>query len=297
MAKILVTGGTGLIGKTLIPKLIEKEHKVSILSRTLKEIENVDVFKWNIASGEIDHKAFQNLDYIIHLAGAGVADKRWTDKRKKEIIDSRVNSTKLLLQKVKEYDIKLKGFISASAIGYYGAISSDQEFKETNKPHNDFLGTVCRLWEEGVLQFNQIGIPTTIFRTGIVLSNNGGALGKMKTPIITPIGSGKQWVPWIHIEDMCKMYLEAVDQKLIGTFNAVAPEHQTNEAFSKKLAKSLNRLFLPVGVPRFMLKLLFGELSVILLNGSRISSDKLVKHKYEFVFPELKAALKNLTQK
>ena len=182
MANILITGGSGLIGKELIPKLLERNHSVSILSRSPKEIENVEAFIWDVNSGKIDDNAFKDIDYIIHLAGAGVADKRWTEKRKKEIIDSRVKSTELLLQKIKELQINLKGFISASAIGYYGAITSEKEFKEDDNPHNDFLGTVCRLWEESILGFKEVGIPTTILRTGIVLSNNGGALLKMKTP-------------------------------------------------------------------------------------------------------------------
>lgn len=294
MANILITGGSGLIGKALISKLLKENHTVSILSRSPKKIKNVTVYLWNINNEEIENKAFNNIDYIIHLAGAGIADKRWTQKRKQEIIDSRVKSTQLLYNKVKEQKVLLKGFISASAIGYYGAITSDKEFIEDDGSASDFLGTVCNLWEKSILQFKKAGIPTTIFRTGIVLSNNGGALTKMQTPIVTPIGSGKQWMPWIHIDDLCQMYLDAVNGNLTGIFNAVAPEYTTNYSFSKQFAKSIKRMFLGIGVPSFLLRILFGELSIILLTGSKISSKKILDARFTFKYPNLESAFKQI---
>ncbi|MBC8393230.1 MAG: TIGR01777 family protein, partial [Deltaproteobacteria bacterium] len=199
MSKILITGGTGLVGSRLTEMLVDKNHEVVVLSRNPK---NKNEFKWDISKAFIDEKVFENTDYIIHLAGAGIADERWSEKRKQLIIDSRVESANLLFHKVKEHKIKLKGFISASGIGYYGAFTSDKIFEETDKVGNDFLGEVCEKWEAAALQFEQLNINVSILRTGIVLSKNGGALEKMKTPVISPLGSGKQYLPWLHIDDL-----------------------------------------------------------------------------------------------
>ena len=291
MAKILITGGTGLVGKRLTELLIDKKHEVVILSRSPK---NKNEFKWDISTNYVDKKSLINTDYIIHLAGAGIADKRWTAERKKIIIDSRVKSANLLFNKISELNIHLKGFISASGIGYYGAITIDTIFEETAKVGNDFLGDVCQKWENAAHQFSTKEIPVTILRTGIVLADKGGALEKMKTPIITPLGSGKQFLPWIHIDDLCNLYLKAIDDNLTGIFNAVAPEHHTSKTFSKELAKSIKRPYLGIGVPRFLLKLMFGEMAIILLEGSRISTKKIEKNGYSFRFKTLKKALNNL---
>ncbi|WKD84786.1 Epimerase family protein [Polaribacter huanghezhanensis] len=292
MTTILITGGTGLVGKLLAEKLIVKNYTVRVLTRTPKK-ENE--FSWDIANNFIDEKAFDNLDYIIHLAGAGIADKRWTSKRKKEIIDSRTQSTQLLLDKVKELKVPLRSFISASAVGYYGAITSGKIFTERDVSANDFLGTVCNLWEKAVLEFDKIAIPTTIFRLGIVLSKKGGALEKMKTPIITPIANGKQYIPCIDIEDLTDMFIFAIEKNLTGIFNAVAPEEQTSYGFSKLLAKKTKRPFVPIGVPTFLLKLIFGEMSILLTTGSRVSSKKIIETGFQFTHKKLESSLNNLT--
>mgnify|MGYP000415707964 CR=1 FL=1 len=292
MKSILISGGTGLVGKYLQKKLEEKNYRVKILSRSPK---NENEFKWNINDGYIDESAFENVSHIIHLAGAGIADKRWTNERKKELINSRVKSANLLFDKIKELETPLKGFISASGIGYYGAVTSDKIFTEDDNVANDFLGEVCKKWEDAAHQFKINNIPVTILRTGIVLSKKEGALEKMRTPIVTPLGSGKQFIPWVHIEDLCQMYINAIELDLTGTYNAVAPEHHTSKSFSKTLAKSLKRPFLPIGVPSFILKLFFGEMAIILLEGSKISSKKIEKNKdYSFRFSKLQKALSNL---
>jgi len=291
MATILITGGTGMVGKLLAEKLTDKKYTVRVLTRSPKK-ENE--FAWDISNNFIDEDVFLNLDYIIHLAGAGIADKRWTPKRKQEIIDSRTKSTGLIFQKIKELDIQLKGVISASAVGYYGAITSNKKFTESDSPAKDFLGNVCHLWEKSVLDFEEIGIPTTIFRIGIVLSNKGGALEKMKTPIITPIASGKQYLPWIHIDDLTNMFVYSIEKKLKGMYNAVAPEEQTSYSFSKLLAKKTKKLFLPIGVPTFLLKLIFGEMSIILTTGSRVSSKKIVENGFTFKYKNLEKSLDHL---
>ena len=291
MSKILITGGTGLVGKRLTEMLTATNHEVVILSRNPK---NKNEFKWDITKNYIDKKVFRNIDYIVHLAGAGIADKKWTNKRKKIIIDSRVESANLLYSAVQENNITLKGFISASGIGYYGAITTDKIFEETDTYGNDYLGNVCRKWENAAQQFKTLKVPVTILRTGIVLSKNGGALEKMKTPVISPLGSGKQYLPWIHIDDLCQMYIDAIEGKLIGIYNAVAPEHQTSKTFSKTLAKSIKRPFARISVPSIMLKLMFGDMAIILLEGSRISSKKVQKDNFTFKFKTLKKALNHL---
>jgi uncharacterized protein (TIGR01777 family) len=291
MAKILITGGTGLVGKRLSQMLIDQNHDVLILSRNPK---NKNEYKWDVANNYIDENALLETDYIIHLAGAGIADKRWSVKRKQVIIDSRVKTANLLFKKIKEYKINLKGFISASGIGYYGAITSKTIFKETATAGSDFLGEVCQKWENAAHQFANLNIPVTILRTGIVLAKEGGALDKMKTPIISPLGTGIQYLAWIHIDDLCEMFITSIDANLTGVFNAVAPESHTSITFSKALAKSIKRPYLGIGIPSFMLRLLFGELSVILLEGSRISAKKIEKNGFSFRFKTLKKALNNL---
>lgn len=291
MAKILITGGTGLVGSRLTKILLQKKHEVVILSRNPKK-ENE--FKWDLSKNYIDKKVFENVDYIIHLAGAGIADKPWTESRKQLIIDSRIDSANLLFKTVKNNKINIKGFISASGIGFYGAITSDKIFNEIDSPANDFLGKVCKKWEVAAHQFESIKIPVTIFRTGIVLSKKGGALKKMKTPIISPLGTGKQFLPWIHIDDLCEMYAKSVETNLRGIYNAVAPEHQTSKTFSKALAKSIKKPYLGICVPSFVLKLKFGEMAIILLEGSKVSSKKIEKNGFSFRFKTLNKALENL---
>jgi len=291
MAKILITGGTGLVGKRLSQMLIGQNHDVLILSRNPKK---KNEYKWDLANNYIDKNALLETDYIIHLAGAGIADKRWSEKRKQVIIDSRVKTANLLFKKIKEYKINLKGFISASGIGYYGAITSKTIFKETDTAGSDFLGEVCQKWENAAHQFANLNIPVTILRTGIVLAKEGGALDKMKTPIISPLGTGIQYLAWIHIDDLCEIFITSIAANLTGVFNAVAPESHTSITFSKALAKSIKRPYLGIGIPSFMLRLLFGELSVILLEGSRISAKKIEKNGYSFRFKTLKKALNNL---
>ncbi|TXD48796.1 TIGR01777 family oxidoreductase [Polaribacter sp. IC073] len=291
MANILITGGTGLVGTRLTALLTERKHDVRILSRS-PQAENE--FKWDISKHFIDPKAVENIDYIIHLAGAGIADERWTDQRKKVIISSRVETANLLFNKIKEQNIPLKGFISASGSNYYGAKTTDKIHKETDAVGKDFLGEVCEQWEAAANQFKEVDIPVTILRTGVVLSKEGGALEKMKTPVITPLGSGQQYMSWIHIDDLCSLYIKAVEDDFIGIYNATSPEYHTSKTFSKTLATAIKRLYVPVAVPGFLLKLMFGELAIILLEGSRLSSEKIVQKGFVFKYRELKAALENL---
>ena len=291
MAKILVTGGTGLVGRRLTALLTEKNHEVRILSRNPK---NENEFKWDFSKGFLDDKAIENIDYIIHLAGAGIADKRWTKERKEVIVNSRVATANLIFDKIKAQNIPLKGFISASGSNYYGAQTTAKVFKESDAVGTDFLGQVCIKWEAAANQFKDLNIPVTILRTGVVLSKTGGALEKMRTPIVSPLGSGNQYMAWIHIDDLCNLYTKAIEETFVGVYNAVSPEFHTSKTFSKALAKAIKRPFLPIAVPGFLLKLVFGELAIILLHGSRLSSDKIKEKGFIFKYKELALALKNL---
>ena len=295
MEKVLITGGSGLIGRRLSFLLKSRGYEVRILSRSNNPKNNYKTFVWNVSEQYINDSAFEGLTHIIHLAGAGIADKRWSEKRKKEIIASRVASTNLLYNTVKRLKTPLDSFISASATGYYGAITSETIFEEKDKPAKDFLGKVCSLWEDSIFQFNEIKIRTVALRTGIVLSKDGGALKKMKTPIITSLGNGKQYMPWIHIDDLCELYIKAIeDEQFKGAFNAVSPEHISNLSFSKKISKIFNYPFLALGAPSFILQIVFGEMSTIILNGSRISANKIKQAGFKFKFENLEKALKNL---
>ena len=291
MAKILVTGGTGLVGRRLTALLTEKNHEVRILSRNPK---NENEFKGDYSKGFLDDKAIENIDYIIHLAGAGIADKRWTKERKEVILNSRVATANLIFDKIKAQNIPLKGFISASGSNYYGAQTTAKVFKESDAVGTDFLGQVCLKWEAAANQFKDLNIPVTILRTGVVLSKTGGALEKMRTPIVSPLGSGNQYMAWIHIDDLCNLYTKAIEETFVGVYNAVSPEFHTSKTFSKALAKAIKRPFLPIAVPGFLLKLVFGELAIILLHGSRLSSDKIKEKGFIFKYKELALALKNL---
>ena len=295
MEKVLITGGSGLIGRRLSLLLKSRGYEVRILSRSNNPKNNYKTFVWNVSEQYINDSAFEGLTHIIHLAGAGIADKRWSEKRKKEIIASRVASTNLLYNTVKRLKTPLNSFISASATGYYGAVTSETIFEEKDKPAKDFLGKVCSLWEDSIFQFNEIKIRTVALRTGIVLSKDGGALKKMKTPVITSLGNGKQYMPWIHIDDLCELYIKAIeDQEFKGAFNAVSSEHISNLSFSKKISKIFNHPFLAIGAPSFILQIVFGEMSTIILNGSRISANKIKQAGFKFKFENLEKALKNL---
>lgn len=295
MEKVLITGGSGLIGRRLSFLLKSRGYEVRILSRSNNPKNNYKTFVWNVSEQYINDSAFEGLNHIIHLAGAGIADKRWSEKRKKEIIASRVASTNLLYNTVKRLKTPLNSFISASATGYYGAVTSETIFEEKDKPAKDFLGKVCSLWEDSIFQFNEIKIRTVALRTGIVLSKDGGALKKMKTPIITSLGNGKQYMPWIHIDDLCELYIKAIeDEQFKGAFNAVSSEHISNLSFSKKISKIFNHPFLAIGAPSFILQIVFGEMSTIILNGSRISANKIKQAGFKFKFENLEKALKNL---
>lgn len=292
MTKILISGGTGLVGTHLVKKFQKKGYEVAILSRNPKA---KNEYKWNVSKSYIDKKALENTSYIIHLAGAGIADKRWSKKRKKTLISSRVETIKLLYKYVNKYNINIKGFISASGVGYYGISASDKIYTENDSAGTDFLSEVCKKWEKQAKEFKKTHIPTTILRTGVVLATKNSALQKMNTPLfLSYLGNGKQHFPWIHITDLCNLYIKAVeDNNFRGIFNAVAPDFKTNKSFIKTLSEVIKKPIFPLAVPKFVLKIIFGKMSSILLKGNRISAEKTQQH-YSFRFPDLKSALKDI---
>ena len=299
METVLITGGNGLIGQKLMLKLKAQGYRVAVLTRNEAADIAKDQYYWNPDQNIIDQKATDTVDYIIHLAGAPIGEKRWTAKRKQEIIDSRVKSAQLIFNSIQNNHTPLKAFISSSATGYYGAVTHDHIFMESDPPASDFLGETCRQWEEAALQFENEGIRTVIIRTAVVLTSQGGALGKM-TPlvrlgIVSPLGSGKQYLPWIHIDDICDMYVKAVmDTELSGIFNAAAPEHSDYNQFYRSLTRAMKKALWMPRVPAFILKLVFGEMSLMLLEGSRVSSEKIRQAGFHFRFTELLGALDNL---
>lgn len=297
---ILITGGHGLIAQKLAKRL-DKNYIVRVLTRKKKQ-ENE--FEWDIEKGIIDKKALIGVHHIIHLAGANVGEKRWTKKRKLEIISSRVDSAKLLLETLKKNNLKINSFISASAVGFYGTETTEKIYTEKDHKGTDFLSNVVFLWEHIADQFLKQNIAERVvkLRTGVVLSDTGGALTKMKAPINNylgaALGSGKQYMPWIHIEDICSMYEFAIkNSKVKGVYNAASPTHTTNQELTKIMADVLKKPLLFPNIPSSIIKFIFGEAAAILLEGSRVSSNKITNEGFDFKYPELQLALENLLKK
>lgn len=296
---VLITGGTGFIGKKLTDLLVQNNYSVAVLSRNAREnSDDVSYFQWDISKKQIDENAILSSDYIIHLAGEGIADKRWTNQRKKDIIDSRVQSIDLIFEVLKKHNKKLDSFITASGIGIYGAIDGDEICIENTKYENDFLGMTCQKWEAAADKIESLGIRTVKIRTGLVLGKNEGILKKLspifKLKLGSALGSGKQYMPWIHIYDLTSIYLHAIENNEVsGAYNAAQNDNTTNTVFSKTLALVFGySMWLP-NVPAFLIKLALGEMAAILLKGRRISSEKIEQTGYQFRFKNLGEALKD----
>jgi uncharacterized protein len=299
MKTVLVTGASGLIGQHLCKDLAKRGYDVRVLGRKKRQNSLYTQFVWNIAKSYIDMDAVRGVNFIIHLAGANISEGRWTDDRKQEIKDSRVISTELLLSAVIETDTVLDAFISSSAIGYYGAQTVKSIFLESDNPAKDFIGKVCLLWELAASQFEKRGIRTVKLRTGVVLTSSDGPLAKMLAPIKWGVGSGlgkgSQYIPWIHINDLVGIYVMAMEEnEMTGPYNAVAPEHLTNLELTKSIAKAVNRKVRMPNIPDFLLKLIFGEMAVIFLEGSRVSADRIQRSGFQFKHPNAEQALKDL---
>lgn len=307
MPTVLLTGGTGMIGTHLQKILLDNGYSMIVLIRNEKQRKpsnkNISYAKWNVEKDEMDKDAIAEADYIIHLAGANVAEKRWTDKRKKEIVESRTKTGALLVKSLQEIPNKVKAVISASAIGWYGADTNESKqhgFKEDAPAANNFLGNTCKLWEENIKPVEQLNKRLAIFRFGIVLSEKGGALEEFKKPlkfgIAAILDDGKQVISWIHIDDLCRLLLLAIEHENIsGIYNAVAPQPVSNKELTLTLAKNMRgKFFIPVRVPAFALKLALGELSIEVLKSTTVSSEKITKAGFNFLYPSIERALENL---
>lgn len=301
-SSVLITGGSGLIGSHLTALLQSAGYRVFHLSRSEGKPGVVPAFFWNPEEDFITPAALDGIDFIIHLAGANLGERRWTKKRKKEIIDSRVKSALLLHKTVTTRGIGIKAFISASAIGIYGSRTSDRIFTENDVSATDFTGEVCREWEQAADHFSESGIRTVKIRTAVVLEKNDSALSKMVKPakagFLVMTGDGHQFMPWIHINDLCKIYLKAIeDQKMNGAFNAVAPSYITHREFMAILGTVMNKPVSAVPVPGFLLKIVLGEMANMILYGSRVSPEKIIGMGYKFSYTDLRIALENVLRK
>jgi uncharacterized protein (TIGR01777 family) len=299
---VLITGGSGLIGKALTKRLISEGHQVNILTRKITHKTAAKEFLWD--NKTIDIHAFEGVEVLVHLAGAGIADKKWTPERKKEIIDSRVKSLELISEKLT--GSSLKAIVGGSAIGYYGGDSGETENDEKSENGSDFMAECCIKWEKEEEDFAQkLNLRLVKIRTGVVLDPEDGALPKITGPIKyyagSPIGSGKQWMSWIHIDDIVEIFYQSiVNENINGIINGVAPNPVRNKDFTKLAAEILNRkIFLP-NVPAIVLQMILGEMSVVVLGSSRVHNKKTLPFsiKYEYLEDALKDLLikKNISQ-
>jgi uncharacterized protein len=296
---VLISGGTGMIGRHLTPLLLRNGYNVSVLSRNETQYDKVRFFRWDPEKQMINSDAVDGVDYIVHLAGANLGERRWTSARKEEIIRSRTDSAKLLFGAIKDKGIRLKAFISASGISYYGTETSEKIFTEDDPPGNDFLSYVCRQWEEAASLFEALSVRTVKIRTAVVLEKTDSALARLTDPakfgFLVQAGSGDQYMPWIHIDDLCEVYLKMIrDDTMVGVFNAAAPDFVNQRNFMKTLSYVMKKPVFPVPAPAFALRAAFGEMAGVILKGSRVSSEKLISAGYKFRFEHLEDALRDI---
>ena len=307
MRTILITGGTGLVGKALAKRLTEKNYEVIILTRSLKDVatlKNVSYALWNVKENQIDIEAVKKADAIIHLAGAGVMDKKWTEEYRQEIRDSRVNSSKLILDSLKNNIHKVQVIVCASAIGWYGEDkTAGHAFQENEPADKAFLGKVCKEWEESIEPATTMGIRVIKLRTGIVLSEAGGAYpefkGSLKFGVASILASGNQMISWIHIDDLCREYIFALENETMeGSYNAVAPNHVNNKLMTLAIAEKVKgNFFIPLHVPQFILTVMLGQRSVEILKSATVATDKIIKAGFTFLYPTVQSAVAAIEKK
>ncbi len=313
---VLITGGTGLIGKALANTLLKRGYHVIILTRKIPVLNPslsltdkiispaIEYALWNVEEQTIDRNAINRADFIIHLAGAGIADKRWTRKRKEEIINSRVNSSSLIVNSLRTIPNQVKAVISTSAIGGYGsdpAIPNSTPFTENEHFTSDFIGRTCQRWEESIMPMTDMNKRLVILRVGIVLSAEGGAvkefLKPMKFGIAPMLGNGKQMVSWIHIDDLVQIYLFAIENAWMnGVYNAVSPNSVSNKKLIQTLATKSKGFFILIQVPFFLLKIMIGQVSAEIVKSATVSADKIQQAGFTFSYPTIDDVLANLTK-
>ena len=301
--KLLITGATGLIGKNLITHAKRRKISIHFLTTRKGECTNSDDLKgffWNPEQDEIDDSCFEGVDTLIHLAGANIS-KPWTTKNKKVILDSRLNSTRLLKKTLDRLNIKMKSICCAGAIGIYP--NNIDDIHEENSPlsQENFLQKVTYAWEQESESLSKNSINLSIFRIGLVLAKDGGLLSKLTPPVKfflgTAFASGKQWQSWIHIDDLSRLFFRAVDDGWEGTFNAVAPNPISQINMIKEIGRTLKRpVFLP-NIPAFFLQLFMGERSLLILGSHRVSAKLILSKGFKFQFPYLQPALNDILKK
>lgn len=300
MANVLIAGGSGLVGQRLSALLHEQGHEVSWLSRSKDPSSPYPVYTWDTEAGFIEEGAIDQADYVINLAGAGIADRPWTEQRKELIISSRVDTAALLLEYFKKVKAP-KAYLAASAVGYYGDRGNTM-LNEGDGPGHGFLSESCLAWEAATDEIRKSGIRTVTVRIGIVLSTQGGALEKMLIPfnffLGTYFGSGQQWYSWIHIDDLCGIFMRGIENEaMTETYNGVAPNPKTNETLTRTIGKAKQKPAIYLPAPAFILRTVMGEMSHAILDSTRVSSNKIEAMGYEFRFRELQAALEDLLTK
>ena len=294
--KILITGGSGTLGSALTQKLLKNNIDVVHLTREKNSKNDVKNYLWDWSKNEVDENCLIGVTHIIHLAGAGIAEKAWTQKRKNTIVKSRVLTARLLLSKIKSLNLNISAFISASAVGYYGAQISEKLFTEKDESYEDFMGNCCKQWENAADQFNSI-TRVCKFRLGVILDKDSGALFKIarmvKNRIGSPLGSGKQYMPWIHLEDAVNLfYFAIINNEVNGTYNAVSKEIITNKDLTLKIGKVIDRKIWLPNVPSFVLKFIYGEMSDTILKGVKVSNEKIKSLNFKFKHEKIEEALK-----
>ena len=298
--RILIAGATGLIGKELVEECLDLGIKIHYLTTRKNKLENKDEYQgfyWNPSKGIIDDAAFNGVSAIINLAGASVS-KRWTSSYKKEILNSRKQTANLIYIILKKQEHTVTHYISASGISIYPSSYTNLYQETSNEKAQTFLGEVVKSWEAAGDQFSDLNIKVAKVRTGIVLSENGGALQQMVKPIKlgvgAPLGSGEQWQSWIHINDMARLYIYILKNQLNGVYNAVSPNPVTNKKMTHIIAHYYDKpLWLP-NIPKFMITILLGEMGSIALESQLVSSEKIVKEGFQFQFVNLENALEDL---
>jgi uncharacterized protein (TIGR01777 family) len=307
METVLITGGTGMIGKALTQALIERGFNVIIFTRQSNDKQKpknnkLSYAAWDVNKQTLDSDAFAKADYIIHLAGANFADKRWNEKVKNEIVSSRVDSAKLIIEGLKAIPNKVKTVISASGISWYGHddIKMSKPFTETDPPANDFMAETCKQWEAAIEPASFLGKRLIKFRIGPVLSTDGGAYVEFKNPVkfgvAGIIGNGKQIASWIHIDDLVRAILFSMEtEQMEGVYNAVSPKPVSNKELILEIAKSTGKFFVPIHAPSFALKIVFGEMIGEILKSTTVSSEKLQKAGFIFQYPDIESAILQLS--
>ncbi len=295
MKNVLITGATGLVG-TEVKQLLDNSGFETGILTTRKSLNIKNSFYWNYEKGYIDSESLEFADIIIHLAGENISEGRWTKDQKQKILDSRIKTSQLLFNAIKNSTNKPEKIISASATGYYGTGISEKIFKENDAPGNDFLAQVVDKWEQSILKFKTSGISYNILRFGLVISPDGGFMKKMSTPMKyfagSVLGTGNQYMPWIEISDLARLILYLIENDIENeVFNAVAPNHITNKEFTNALSKAMKRPVLLPAFPEFMLRILFGEMAQVIISGTRVSGQKLIDAGFKFKYDKIEKVL------